>query len=80
VDNVVRYGRVSDPDYTDDKVEGVRSLLNHLSADDEVEATTMAMVDAKASLHVCPQSDEAERPSRDMMASPISLNFKSVWR
>jgi len=47
VDNVVRYGRVSDPEYTDEKVEGVRSLLDYLSADDEVEATTIATVDSK---------------------------------
>jgi len=47
VDNVVRYGRVSDPDYTDGKCEGVRKLLRHLSDDKEVEATTIATVDTK---------------------------------
>jgi len=47
VDNVVRYGRVSDPQYSDMNVEGVRSLLKHISNDKEVEATTLATVDSK---------------------------------
>jgi len=47
VDNVVRYGRVSDPDYSDPNVEGVRTLLNYISSDPEVEATTIATVDSK---------------------------------
>jgi len=47
VDNVVRYGRVSDPDYTDEKCEGVRKLLRYLSDDREVEATTIATVGVK---------------------------------
>ena len=48
VDNVVRYGRVSDPSITDDKnVEGVRSLLRHLKEDKEVDATTLSTVGEK---------------------------------
>lgn len=47
VDNVVRYGRVSDPDYSDPNVEGVRALLKYISSDPEVEATTLATVDSK---------------------------------
>jgi len=47
VDNVVRYGRVSDPEYFDESTEGVRALLNYMTSDDEVDATTLAMADAK---------------------------------
>ncbi|KAI3614383.1 o-methyltransferase family 3 [Moniliophthora roreri] len=47
VDNVVRYGRVADPEQTDDKVEGVRSLLKALKEDKEVEATTIGTVGDK---------------------------------
>ncbi|EEB99719.1 hypothetical protein MPER_00540, partial [Moniliophthora perniciosa FA553] len=47
VDNVVRYGRVADPEQTDDRVEGVRSLLRALKEDKEVEATTIGTVGDK---------------------------------
>jgi predicted O-methyltransferase YrrM len=48
VDNVVRYGRVADPDVTtDESVEGVRKLLHLLKDDNEVEATTVATVSDK---------------------------------
>ncbi len=40
VDNVVRYGRVADPEYTDANVEGVRKLLQAIKGDKDVEATT----------------------------------------
>jgi len=44
VDNVVRYGRVSDPSNTEPATEGVRQLLRFLKDDKEVEATTIATV------------------------------------
>ncbi len=48
MDNVVRYGRVSDPSVTDDKnVEGVRALLKYIQEDAEVDATAMGTVGAK---------------------------------
>ncbi|KAJ6545459.1 O-methyltransferase family 3 protein [Mycena capillaripes] len=47
VDNVVRYGRVADPEYTDANVEGVRALLRALKGDTDVEATTIGMVGDK---------------------------------
>ncbi|KAK7049809.1 hypothetical protein VNI00_005239 [Paramarasmius palmivorus] len=47
VDNVVRYGRVADPEQTDAKVEGVRHLLNFLQQDRGVEATTIGTVGEK---------------------------------
>ncbi|KAJ6471118.1 O-methyltransferase-domain-containing protein [Mycena vitilis] len=47
VDNVVRYGRVADPEYTDANVEGVRGLLKLVKGDPEVEATTIATVGDK---------------------------------
>ncbi|KDR77065.1 hypothetical protein GALMADRAFT_225200 [Galerina marginata CBS 339.88] len=47
VDNVVRYGRVADPGYSDDNVEGVRKLLRALKDDKEVEATTISTVGEK---------------------------------
>jgi len=47
VDNVVRYGRVADPDLSDPNIEGVRSLLRMLKDDTEVEATTMGTVGEK---------------------------------
>jgi predicted O-methyltransferase YrrM len=49
VDNVVRPGLVADPSpgYTDEKTEGVRSLLKAMEGDDEVEATTIATVGEK---------------------------------
>jgi len=47
VDNVVRYGRVADPEYSDDNVEGVRKLLRALKDDKDVEATTIGTVGEK---------------------------------
>ncbi|KAF9453341.1 O-methyltransferase family 3 protein [Macrolepiota fuliginosa MF-IS2] len=47
VDNVARYGRVSDPEYTDANVEGVRRLLDAIKDDKDVEATVVQTVGAK---------------------------------
>ncbi|ESK94815.1 o-methyltransferase family 3 [Moniliophthora roreri MCA 2997] len=47
VDNMVRYGRVADPEQSDDKIEGIRSLLRALKGDGEVETTTIATVGDK---------------------------------
>ncbi|KAF8152997.1 O-methyltransferase-domain-containing protein [Crassisporium funariophilum] len=47
VDNVVRYGRVADPSYTDENVEGVRNLLKAMHGDDEVDGTTIGTVGEK---------------------------------
>ncbi|KAF7350809.1 O-methyltransferase family 3 [Mycena sanguinolenta] len=47
VDNVVRLGRVADPEYSDASVEGVRALLRVLKDDADVEATTIATVGDK---------------------------------
>ncbi|EGO01198.1 hypothetical protein SERLA73DRAFT_179311 [Serpula lacrymans var. lacrymans S7.3] len=47
VDNVVRYGRVADPTYLDDRVEGVRTLLKGIKDDTEVDATTIGTVGEK---------------------------------
>ncbi|KAK7460973.1 hypothetical protein VKT23_008901 [Stygiomarasmius scandens] len=47
VDNVVRSGRVSDPNYSDPSIEGVRDLLKMLKDDKEVEATTISTVGEK---------------------------------
>ena len=47
MDNVVRSGLVADPEYTDEKVEGVRTLLKAIEGDEEIEATTIATVGDK---------------------------------
>ncbi|KAF9467221.1 O-methyltransferase family 3 protein [Collybia nuda] len=47
VDNVVRYGRVADPSYSDDSVEGVRTLLDGLKDDQEIDATTIGTTGEK---------------------------------
>ncbi|CAK5284677.1 unnamed protein product [Mycena citricolor] len=47
VDNVVRYGRVGNPDYSDPMVEGVRALLEAVKGDPEVDATTIGTVGDK---------------------------------
>ena len=47
VDNVVRWGRVSDPNEHDHNIEGVRTLLKHIQGDKEVDATTLATVGEK---------------------------------
>ena len=47
VDNVIRYGQVGDPDYSDENVEGIRTLLRTLKEDKDVEATTISTVGGK---------------------------------
>ncbi|KAG8924022.1 hypothetical protein FRC01_012024 [Tulasnella sp. 417] len=47
VDNVVRNGKVADPEEKDSRVEGVRRLLEHIKGDNEVEGTTIATVGEK---------------------------------
>ncbi|KIJ44114.1 hypothetical protein M422DRAFT_60228 [Sphaerobolus stellatus SS14] len=47
VDNVVRYGRVSDPEQKDNATEGVRRLLDYIKDDKEVDATTLSTVGEK---------------------------------
>jgi predicted O-methyltransferase YrrM len=47
VDNVVRRGRVANPEYTDETVEGVRRLLEAIEGDEEVDATTISTVGEK---------------------------------
>ncbi|KXN88421.1 O-methyltransferase MdmC [Leucoagaricus sp. SymC.cos] len=47
VDNVVRQGRVSDTEYTDANVEGVRRLLEAVKKDAEVDTTVVQTVGVK---------------------------------
>ncbi|PPQ99298.1 hypothetical protein CVT24_009166 [Panaeolus cyanescens] len=48
VDNVVRRGKVADPQYQDDpNLQGVRDLVHLIKDDPEVEATTIATVGEK---------------------------------
>jgi len=47
VDNVVRYGRVADPTYSDAAIEGVRDLLKVIKGDKEVDATTIGTTGEK---------------------------------
>jgi predicted O-methyltransferase YrrM len=47
MDNVVRNGLVSNPEYSDSNVEGVRRLLKSIQTDEGVEATTIATVGDK---------------------------------
>lgn len=50
VDNVVRRGRVADPEIEDGEdaaVDGTRELLRYLKESEKVEATTVATVGAK---------------------------------
>ncbi|KAJ3503116.1 hypothetical protein NLJ89_g8578 [Agrocybe chaxingu] len=47
VDNVVRNGRVSDPNLTNEDIEGVRALLKAIQSDEEIEATTIGTVGEK---------------------------------
>jgi len=44
VDNVVRYGKVSDPAIVNETTEGVRNLLRSIQHDEDIEATTIATV------------------------------------
>ncbi len=47
VDNVVRNGRVADPEQSDPSIEGVRRLLEYIQKDSTVEATTLSTVGEK---------------------------------
>ncbi|KAF9260741.1 O-methyltransferase family 3 protein [Marasmius fiardii PR-910] len=47
VDNVFRYGYISDPECKDPKVEGVRRLLEALKEDRDVESTAIGTVGEK---------------------------------
>lgn len=47
MDNVVRNGRVGNPDYSDANVEGVRKLLQAVKDDPDVDATTIGTVGEK---------------------------------
>lgn len=47
VDNVVRGGQVANPEYSDPAVEGVRTFIDYMKTDNEVEATTIATVGEK---------------------------------
>jgi len=44
VDNVVWLGRVAEAEYTDENIEGTRSLLKAIQSDEEIEATTISTV------------------------------------
>ncbi|KAF7328162.1 tRNA threonylcarbamoyladenosine dehydratase [Mycena venus] len=63
VDNVVRYARVADPEYTSPNVEGVRDLLKAIKGDTEVDATTIATVGDKGydGFFVCYSEVEASK-------------------
>jgi predicted O-methyltransferase YrrM len=43
----VRYGRVADPNESDNAIEGVRRLLEYIKHDSTVEATTISTVGTK---------------------------------
>lgn len=47
IDNVVRNGAVIDPDSTDDKVQGVRTVLADIANDSRLEATSLQTVGSK---------------------------------
>ena len=47
MDNVVRFGHVAKPDYSNEHIEGVRKLLRAIEGDEEVEATTISTVGEK---------------------------------
>lgn len=47
IDNVIRRGRVIDPDTKDPSVDGVRRFLDQVGEDDRVEATTIQTVGVK---------------------------------
>ncbi|CAF3418339.1 unnamed protein product [Rotaria socialis] len=47
VDNVVRNGRVADPDQSDSNIDGVRKLLEYIGDDPTIEATTLGTVGEK---------------------------------
>ncbi|KAF8805612.1 O-methyltransferase family 3 protein [Phlegmacium glaucopus] len=47
VDNVVWFGHVARPEYSNQHIDGIRKLLNAIKDDDEVEATTISTVGEK---------------------------------
>ena len=47
IDNVVRNGAVTDPDSTDARVQGVRTVLADIAHDDRLEATAIQTVGSK---------------------------------
>lgn len=47
VDNVVRNGRVADPEKSDPSIEGVRRLLEFIQQDPSVESTALGTVGEK---------------------------------
>lgn len=47
MDNVVRYGKVADTSYSDEMVEGVRTLLKAMKGDQDIDATTIATTGEK---------------------------------
>jgi predicted O-methyltransferase YrrM len=47
IDNVVRNGRVADPEQSDPSIESVRKLLEHIQKDPTVDATTLSTVGEK---------------------------------
>ena len=47
IDNVVRNGRVADPNQSDPSIAGVRRLLEYIQKDSTVEATTLGTVGEK---------------------------------
>ncbi|KAJ3567928.1 hypothetical protein NP233_g6042 [Leucocoprinus birnbaumii] len=47
VDNVVQYGQVANPDYSDHMVEGVRRLMNAIKTDTDVDTTVIQTVGTK---------------------------------
>ncbi|KII91669.1 hypothetical protein PLICRDRAFT_51805 [Plicaturopsis crispa FD-325 SS-3] len=47
VDNVVREGTTSNPDYSDANIEGIRLMLRQIKDDREVDATTIGTVGEK---------------------------------
>jgi predicted O-methyltransferase YrrM len=47
IDNVVRNGAVIDPESTDDRVHGVRTVLSDIAADPRLEATALQTVGSK---------------------------------
>ncbi|KIJ99159.1 hypothetical protein K443DRAFT_102683 [Laccaria amethystina LaAM-08-1] len=47
VDNAVQYGRVADPNCSDERAEGVGDLLRALKDDEDVEATTIGTAGEK---------------------------------
>ena len=66
MDNVVRRGRVAIPDYSDEKVEGVRRLLEYLKSDDEVECTTISTVGEKVDIYNPTQANTADANGRTL--------------